>query len=315
MDAVPRSRRGRIRPREIRLLIYLTILLAVLAWRFLPRPWRPGFIIETPHYVIASTATRAQAEEIGRTVEGVFLVYSNLLRDLPGFQSPQPKLQLRLYRDRKEFRRIHPGAGWAEAFYRRPVCHAYYGSDEINSHHWMLHEVVHQLNAEVAHLRLDQWLDEGLAEYFSTSRLRGNSPVLGWVDPNTYPVWWIEQMATTGDLASDLGNGSVIPLRAILSGRGGPNMDRHFNLYYLHWWSLTHFLFENAKHRSACLDLVRESGRLEAFHKLVGPVDDVQREWYAHVRHLKATLSGADLNRRKDRRTSAVVRTNTSSRQ
>ena len=41
----------------------------------------------------------------------------------------------------------------------------------VNPYHWMLHESVHRLNREVAHLQLGKWLGEGLAEYFSTSRL------------------------------------------------------------------------------------------------------------------------------------------------
>lgn len=53
----------------------------------------------------------------------------------------------------------------------------------------MLHESVHQLNQEVARLDLEKWLDEGLAEYFSTSRFISNRLAVGRVDLNTYPVW------------------------------------------------------------------------------------------------------------------------------
>lgn len=291
MDTPQRSAGWKLSRREIRLLFYLSILLAIAAWRFMPRPWKPAFTLETPHYSIASTAGRDQAEDMALIAEGVFLVYSNLLRDLPSLQPPPHKLQLRLYRDRSEFQRINPGVGWAEAFYRRPRCHAYHDSDQLNPHQWMLHEAVHQLSEEFAHLDLEQWLDEGLAEYFATSQLQDHTPVLGQVDRNTYPVWWLDEMATSGDLSADLANGSVIPLRAIVSSRGGPSLNRQFNLYYLHWWSLTHFLFETPRHRSVCLQLIRERGRLEAFERLVGPVDGVQRAWYAHVRELKASLA------------------------
>jgi hypothetical protein len=35
-----------------------------------------------------------------------------------GFQPGHPKLLVKLFKDRTEFRRINPGLGWAEAFYR-----------------------------------------------------------------------------------------------------------------------------------------------------------------------------------------------------
>ena len=52
--------------------------------------------------------------------------------------------------DREEFQRNNRSRPWAEAYYVRPACYAYYGGGRENPHHWMLHEAVHQLNTEVA---------------------------------------------------------------------------------------------------------------------------------------------------------------------
>jgi hypothetical protein len=67
----------------------------------------------------------------------------------------------------------------------------------------MLHESVHQLNREVAHLTLEKWLEEGMAAYFSTSRLTSNELALGQIDANTYPGWWIDEIATSSDLSKN----------------------------------------------------------------------------------------------------------------
>ena len=297
MHTGTRIGRWKLTGRETRMLLYLAVFAGVVAWKFAPRPWKPALTLETAHYSIASTATRQQTEEIAQVVEANYLAYSNLFQAIEAIRQPHPKLKLRLYRDRAEFRRVNPGVGWAEAFYRRPRCHAYYSDAEINPYHWMLHEAVHQLNREVARLSLEKWLDEGLALYFSTRLIRNNAPVPGAIDSNAYPVWWIDELATTGHLDADLKNGSVIPLRAILEGRGGPNLDEHFNLYYLHWWSLAHFLFEDAPRRSACLDLVRSGGSVRDFERLIGPVEETQQRWHVHVGRIKAKLSGADLRR------------------
>ena len=251
-------------------------------------------MVETQHYVIESTATQAQTEEIGRVVEMLYTAYSNRFEKLPTFNYEHPKLKMRLYKDRKEFRWVNPNLGWAEAFYRKPYCRAYYSEKEMNPYHWMLHEATHQLNAEVAQLKLAKWLDEGLADYFATSRIREGKLMVGTIDPQTYPVWWIDDMATATNLEACIGNGSVIPLRAIITDRGGPSMNKEFNLYYLHWWTLTHYLFEDPKFGEASMKLAENGGTLEAFEKDIGSVDLVSAGWFRHVRTIKAALASHD---------------------
>jgi hypothetical protein len=142
---------------------------------------------------------------------------------------------------------------------------------------------------------LEKWLEEGLAEYFSTSRVVSNRLALGTIDSNTYPVWWMEEIATSPDLAENFRNGSVIPLRSIITNHGGPSMTSHFNLYYLHWWTLTYFIFESPQYREHALALVEEGGGVEAFEQIIGPVEKVQGEWHTYVRRLKTALARSDL--------------------
>ena len=291
------------------MLLYLLVLLGVLAWRYVPRPWHPAITLETPHHVIYSTASRAQTGNTAHALELLYFAYSNRFGNLDGFQRGHAKLKVKLFQDRAEMRRVNPGLGWAEAFYREPYCLAYFSAGEINPYHWMLHESVHQLNHEVAHLALEKWLDEGLAEYFSTSRVISNRLALGGVDVNTYPVWWMELIATSPDLAENIRNGSVIPLRSIITNQGGPSMNSRFNLYYLHWWTLTHFIFESPQYRDRALPLLQKGGGLEAFEQTIGPVDKVQGEWHAYVRRLKAALAKADVQFFKYGRLSGLTNT------
>jgi len=277
------------------MLIYLALLIGIVAWKFIPRPWKPSITLETAHYTIYSTATQQQTEATGSRMELLYAAYSNRFAHLPTFQVEHPKLKVKLYKDRQEFRRINPHLGWAEAFYRKPYCAAYFAREEMNPYHWMLHEGVHQLNAEVAHLKLKKWLEEGLAQYFSTSLLTSDNLQVGRIDPNTYPVWWIEELATMDDLAENIRNRSVIPLRAIVTNRGGPGQRRYFNLYYLHWWTLTHFLFESPHYRAKALDLLQRGGDLKPFEECLGPVEQLQIEWHGHVLTLKQKLSRAHL--------------------
>jgi hypothetical protein len=154
----------------------------------------------------------------------------------------------------------------------------------------MLHEAVHQLNEEVAHINPEKWLEEGLAEYFSTSRIKDNRLLLGHVDPNTYPVWWLDEIAKSPDLQTNIKNGDVIPLRSIITGAGGPTMRSHFNLYYLHWWTLTHYVFESQATSASATELIQSGGDLKSIQELFGPIENLQTNWHAHVRELKRRL-------------------------
>jgi hypothetical protein len=286
--------RWQLKPREIRLLIYLLVLLGVVAWKFVPRPWHPAITIEAPHHLILSSATQPQTADTAHTLGPLYNAYSNRFGSLTQFRRDHPKLKVKLFKDRAEFLHVNPGLGWAEAFYREPYCLAYFSADEINPYHWMLHEAVHQLNHEVARLELEKWLEEGLAEYFSTSRFISNRLAVGRIDANTYPVWWIEKLATSPDVSENIRNGSVIPLRSIITNRGGPAMNSHFNLYYLHWWTLTHFLFESPQYRERALALVQKGGTLGAFEETIGPVEKVQAEWHSYIRRLRKAMSSSD---------------------
>ena len=284
--------RWSIKHRQTRLLCYLVVLLGFAAWKFIPRPWHPTLTIETERHKIYSTATQEQTDAVANALNLLYVAYSNRFATLPGFETNHARMQLKLYKDRAELRRINPGLGWAEAFYSPPFCRAYYSAEEINPFHWMLHESVHQLNHEVAHLKLEKWLEEGLAEYFSTCQLHATELAMGTIDRNTYPIWWIEELATSTNLTENLTNGSVIPLRTIITNRGGPAMNTHFNLYYLHWWTLTHFVFESKTHRHNASKLLQNGGGLEAFEELIGPVEQIQIEWHDHVQMLKARITG-----------------------
>ena len=283
-----------LKPREKRMLIYLGLLLAFIAWDTVRRRWSPSTVEETQHYVIYSSATAEQTAQTGRVAEIVYAGYLELADRLDCEIRPHAKLKMKLFKDRDEFRHCNRGVGWAEAFYRKPYCCQYYSADEIHPYHWMMHEATHQLNAEAAGLKLPQWLDEGLACYVSTSRIVAGALALGQIDTNTYPVWWLATMTLSDDLESDKGCGAVIALRRIVAGRGGPDIDDHVNLYYLHWWTLMHFLMEYQEgiYRPGLRHLLADGAEPEAFEKYVGQIETVERQWHAHVLGLKRELAG-----------------------
>ena len=283
----------RFSPRERRLFSYLVVFVTVLGGAAYWRRWSPNRTEETAHYLIQSTATEAQTRNTGLVAEMLHAAYLEFLDEIGVTPREPRRLRMKLYGSREEMRFCNRMKGWAEAFYRKPYCHQYYPEHEVNPYHWMVHEATHQLSREVADLTLAKWLEEGIAEYFGCSRIVNGRMLPGEIDTNTYPVWWIDSLAVSGELAKDKANGSVIPLRIIVSGKGGPGMNDAFNLYYLHWWSLTHFLLdEKSGYRDSIPALVKHGGRLDHFESDIGSIDRIEKEWYAHVLDIKAKLAG-----------------------
>ena len=60
-----------------------------------------------------------QIADTARALDLLYLAYSNRFGNVTGWQADHPKLQIKLYKDRNEMRRVNPGLGWAEAAMKR----------------------------------------------------------------------------------------------------------------------------------------------------------------------------------------------------
>jgi hypothetical protein len=246
-------------------------------------------VLETDHYRIHYTGTLQQAELIGSAVEKLYVAYTSAFP--PRDVAASTKLTLVLYGSQAEFKQNNRSSSWAEAYYLRPASYAYF-SQATNPYHWMLHEATHQLAREVSAFPRNRWIEEGLASYFSTSTLGETGLQLGAIDSQTYPVWWLRSYNLTGNAARDLTTKQFIPLDVLLTGRGGPNVDQNFTAYYIGSWSLTHFLFhhENGKYAPGYKQFLAQGSKPEEFAALIGPVEQVQWEWYRYLIELQQRL-------------------------
>ena len=247
--------------------------------------------LQSAHYVIDASASEADAQATLAAVESLHRAYFAYF-DLPEPGEGAPKHRLVLYRDRAQFKQFNRSRPWAEAYYLPPACHADYAREKANPHHWMLHEATHQLNREVSGFPRTRWTEEGLGTYFGASRLIDGELHVGLADLDAYPLWWLSDLRLSGDVARDIREQSIVGLRALITGRGGPPMEQAFNHYYLGYWSLTRFLFEydNGRYAGAFRQLIRKGGALSDFELLMGPVDAVQAEWYAVLRETVAAM-------------------------
>jgi hypothetical protein len=281
----------RLEAREKRIVLYFAVFLAVLAWDIRRRWWTPTAFLETPHFTIRSSATQRQTEETGTALEILHEGYARLLGELGQVVPEHARLKVRLFGSRDEFRFCNRIRGWEEGFYRAGCSYQYYAPDAVNPYDSAMHEAAHQLNAEATRLSLPRWLEEGFACYLAASRIVSNRLSVGEVDTNTYPVWWLEEFGTSGNLEADKQNGSAIPLNAILTGKGGPSMREAFNQYYVHWWSLTHFLLhgDGGRHRHLVASILADK---DAASRLNKDIVALEPAWYAHTLGLKRSIAG-----------------------
>lgn len=245
--------------------------------------------VDTPRYSISSTTNAAATQQGQLALDAVFAAYTEFFPMQPAGHDTGG-LRVRLYRDRAEFQASNRSLPWAEAYYVDGVCHAYIDPTKANPYHWLIHEAVHQLNREVTGFAKERWINEGLATYFGSSRYRDGRLALGVPDPEAYPLWWLDRWALTGDWSTDVQRRQVIPLRTLVTGQGQPSLGAAVNAYYLGWWSLTHFLLhhDNGRYAAGYRRLIKQGGSLAEFEQAIGPVEQVEAEWYAYFQQLVA---------------------------
>lgn len=272
--------------RRRRFLIYL-LYYALAALYLQHRLFVPVHVVRTEHFVLESCETLPRTEETARAMEAVRAAWVRFFSGRLPLAGDPGELRSRLYRDRPHFRRASPiPMTWGEAYYAFGVGHGYYDADISYPASWLVHETVHQLDARVGGFDLPRWLEEGIATYFSTSRILSGEVRLGDPAPGSYPCWWIKPYSWTGDLAADKTSGRFIPLRALVTGEGAPDLNKDFNKYYVEWWGLVHFMIhaKNGRHLDGFFRLVAARGTAEAFEREIGPFDAIEAEWYRHLR-------------------------------
>jgi hypothetical protein len=243
--------------------------------------------VESAHFQVYSSASSEQTAQVIDKVEAFRNTYIKVFENSVQFgKKADKKLKLRLYKDQSEFKRNNKSSPWAEAFYLYPYSHAYFAAGEKNSYHWMVHEVTHQLNREVSGFPKTKWIDEGLATYFAASEFKDNEFNVGRISKDAYPIWWLSSLQLSGSVDQDIAEGKIIPLSSIITGHGGPDINSNVNLYYIQYWSLTHFLFhhEQGKYAIPYRELIKQGGSLESFEKIIGPVNEVEAQWYRYLR-------------------------------
>ena len=262
--------------------LFLVSVLAVAAGTAVAAPnW---VRIESPHFELVTNA----GERSGRRT----ILYFEQVRDFflkTGNLGEVPSFPVRIirFRSRKEF----------EAYRPYKVAAAYYmsspkrdlivmGTSDRQTKNAAVHEYVHLL-VKHSEAELPVWLNEGLAELFSTLEPQG-------------------KQVAFGKSARVLGNRQWLPLKELISVDYNSS---HFNerdrskVFYAQSWALTHMLCLSKQYRERFSDLLRgvdgETGE-EAFRWVYGKtLDQVESDFKRYViqKRLPETVYEIRLNK------------------
>ena len=242
--------------------------------------------IDSPHYHLRSTAPEARSRQAIEAAERLHLGWTQWCG--PKTTTHRATHQLRLFATRDQMRQSIPGLNWAEAIYHDGRCDQFDDRWAERPWHWLVHEATHQLAYEDAHLNLPRWANEGLACLFSTSKTKGTALLLGSVDPETYPVWWLKRTPPGRQMQQDLRSGLLMAPSQILKEPDTIDIGTSVNAHYLTWWSLVHYL--NATDPDSWKQWVLTDGTNAGLARRFGPLSTLDSRWYAHVLALRDSL-------------------------
>jgi len=224
--------------------------------------------VESENFTVYSSAGERRARSYLDDFERVRAFF---LQALPTIRPRTETARIVIFGDRKEYREYQPNER-TPAFYRGGS-----GEDLIvfgplgqGAFPVAIHEYVHLL-VNHAGLKLPLWLNEGLAEYYSTLEPRGSKVLAGKLPPGRRELLLMEKW---------------IPLPVIFGVEPESEYYQDPKLaprFYSQSWALVHMLTLEEEYRPGFARLVQEvaggASEAEAFQKVYGkPVDAVEKD-------------------------------------
>lgn len=269
--------------------LVLTLLLG-FARAGLPAEW---IEVRSPNFRVIADTSEKRAREVAGELERIRLVFRKALVNLP--QDPGLPIVAFAVRNEESLRELLPeywereGTKPAGVFLRGPDKHYVVVRVDARSdyrYRLVYHEYFHLLLSLNVH-RLPVWLNEGLAEFWEQTQIRGSQVKMG--TPNAGHL----------DL---LYRQSMMPLHELLSIERNPHVsdpDR-VGIFYAQAWALTHLLMLGEKGESAqalgkYLGMVEEgSDPRQAFVSVFGGLDVMEEKLERYVRRTRMSALQMD---------------------
>jgi tetratricopeptide (TPR) repeat protein len=235
-------------------------------------PADPWLRIQSANFELFTTA----GERAGRDLVRHFEQVREFFLQVFGVKSTNGKpVRIVAFHSEKEFQPYRPNEA-ATAFYHDGSEHDYIVMSSTDADHYQVatHEYTHLLIGQSAGT-IPVWLNEGLAELYSTLEQAGDKIVVGKAPPGRGPA---------------LLENRWIPLDVLLStGRDSPlyNEKSRAGMFYAESWALVHMLNldqDYRPHLAAMLDALKTVDSVAAFEQAYGKsIAEVQNDLQEYV--------------------------------
>lgn len=266
---------------SLRAAVLAALLLAALASpaAALPRKGAPWIQLRSPNFTLFSNTTEAETRDIALDLERLRSALGQLNPDL-ALNAPVPTW-IYIFKDRtfEPYRLLHDGRPHTGEGYF--VSHPYgnhmaISTDVRGATSTVYHEYLHYVLAN-NYPDLPLWLNEGLAEYFSTFDVTGNEAKIGL--PVALHVYWLRQNALI----------PIPELLAIDNSSHDYNEGTRRGVFYAQSWALVHYLLNGNPARRQqtqqyLRDLVQGTRTPEVLRQAFGDLDILERDLRTYAR-------------------------------
>ncbi len=280
--------------------VLLMVFVCAVSLRAAPATAEKWIEVRSPHFVVVSNAGEKQARQAADQFEQFRTMFQTAFpktRSDPG----QPVIIFAV-KNEKSLKELIPQY-WEKKGNMHPIGVFQAGADkhyvalrldssEDNPFKVIYHEYVHLL-VNLNFSWLPVWLNEGLAEFFSSATLKGSETGLGKAD-----VYHLELLQE-----------KRIPLEGLLSADASSpyyNEANRASVFYAESWALTHYLFldKGTGHRQQLMDyltLVQQGVNPgEAFRKTFGDLKQFQKVFDNYTNQSRYFYVPVKLDRKDD---------------
>ena len=266
-------------------------IIATLVYQWMTY-WQPNDSFNSTHFKVDTTAPLPIAKDASERLEKLYRYYTTFFE--LSEQTDKGFMHVRIYATREEMHDVNPiVSDWAEGFYMGRTSHQYIDTYAGNPYDSLIHEAIHQFNKERAAFSLEQWIEEGLACYFTVHYQDDGSVDLHNINVHSYPIRHIAVLPLSGDLSQDMQSGHLISVKDLVEGSKPLPMDTRFNTYYLHWYSLTSYLMngDTQKYRTQLLQYIRDGSPVDKFAEYFAGYTEIEKQWHAHLCDIQKRIS------------------------
>jgi Tfp pilus assembly protein PilF len=213
--------------------------------------------VHSPHFTVLSNSSEKQARHVADQFERMRFVFHTVL---PGSVDPEVPIIVLAVRDKNDFQALEPEAyrskgqiDLAGLFLRAPdKNYVLLRLDAQGEHPYatVYHEYTHLLSRR-GEQGLPLWLDEGLAEFYQNTELRGKEVVLGAPSPGNIVLLRRERLLPVATLFNVDHNSPYY------------HEENKSSIFYAESWALTHYLWmkdnqENTHRKADYLKLMSQ---------------------------------------------------------